>query len=203
MRIALFPLESVLLPGETMPLHIFEERYKRLIGRLRTEGGEFGIVLAQDGRVHDCGCMAVLTAVLEEFEDGRLNIVIEGKRRFRILQIHEPEDPEVECIEADVESYDDVEHGSLSSRDVAVGAYVELLRLMGADHPQVPSGHVPLSFRLAASIDFGAQVKQAMLESLSEDERLTRLTAVIRALLPRIEEQRKRAEAIRGNGKGM
>jgi len=202
-RIALFPLESVLLPGETMPLHIFEERYKLLIGRRRVDGEEFGIVLAEDGRVHECGCTAVLTAILEEFEDGRLDIVVEGRRRFRIVRLHEPEDSDREYIEADVEFFNDEEGGTQQARDATVAAFMKLLRLMGADRPQVPGGPAPLSFRLAAAVDFGTQVKQALLESTSETERLTDLVAVIRALLPRIEAQRKRAEAIRGNGKGI
>jgi Lon protease-like protein len=202
-HIGLFPLEAVLLPGETLPLHIFEERYKLLIGQRRADGAEFGMVLADEGRVHECGCTAVLTAVLQEFDDGRLDIVVEGRRRFRVLRLHEPEDADRAYLEADVEFFEDAEEGTQQARDTTAAAFLKLLTLMGAERPQVPGGPAPLSFRLAAAVDFGTQVKQALLESTSETERLTDLVAVIRALLPRVEAQRKRAEAIRGNGKGM
>ena len=73
----------------------------------------------------------------------------------------------------------------------------------GSRQPQLPGGATPLSFRLAAAVDFGTEVKQALLESVSESERLGQLAAVVKTLLPRVAAQLKRSEAIRGNGKGM
>jgi Lon protease-like protein len=199
----LFPLGLVLLPGEALPLHVFEERYKRLIGERRVDQGEFGVVLEDEGRIFECGCSAIITAVLEEFPDGRLNVLVEGRRRFRVLHVHEPPDPEGDYARADVQFFDDDEEGTQLAREGAVGAFYKLLRLMGIESPQVPAGTAPLSFRLAAAVDFGVEVKQALLDSASESERLANLAGVIKALVPRLEAQRKRAEAIRGNGKGM
>ena len=84
-----------------------------------------------------------------------------------------------------------------------MAAFAELVAAMGLEEPQVPEGEMPLSFRLAAAVDFGTEVKQALLESVSETERLVQLAAVMKTLLPRVEAQLKRSEAIRGNGKGM
>lgn len=201
--IALFPLELVLLPGETLPLHIFEERYKRLMATLRADGGEFGVVLAEQDKMHEAGCAAALARVVEEFDDGRLNVLVEGRRRFHIVEVLPPDDPETETLRAMVSFFEDADDGSVAARDETLAAFADLMKALGLEQPQVPGSDVPLSFRLAAAVDFGAEVKQAMLESISETERLSQLTAVATTLLPRVEAQRKRSDAIRGNGKGM
>jgi Lon protease-like protein len=144
----------------------------------------------------------VVSAVIEEAEDGRMNILVEGKRRFRIEEIEEPEDAETDYLRAEVEFFDDDEVGGEHARQAAADAFVKLLEAMGVPEAEVPEGEVPLSFRLAGAVDFGAEVKQTLLESRSESERLVNLAAAFRALVPQAEAQRKRAEAIRGNGKG-
>jgi Lon protease-like protein len=201
--IAIFPLELVLLPGETVPLHIFEERYKRLMTSLRNDGGEFGVVLAEQDEIHEAGCAAVLTAVVEEFDDGRLNVLVEGRRRFHVIEVLPPDDPETETLRATVAFFEDADDGSAEARNETLAAFAELMKALGMEQPQVPGGEVPLSFRLAAAVDFGTEIKQAMLESVSETERLSQLAEVATTLLPRVEAQRKRSDAIRGNGKGM
>jgi Lon protease-like protein len=201
--IAIFPLELVLLPGETVPLHIFEERYKRLMASLRDDGGEFGVVLAEQDEIHEAGCAAALTGVVEEFDDGRLNVLVEGRRRFHVIEVLPPDDPETQTLRATVAIFEDADAGSAEARDETLAAFAELTKALGIEQPQVPGGEVPLSFRLAAAVDFGTEIKQAMLESVSETERLSQLAEVATTLLPRVEAQRKRSDAIRGNGKGM
>ena len=102
----LFPLGLVLLPGEVVPLHIFEERY-RLLVRERLDGGEFGIVLADDGTLHECVCTARVAELLEELDDGRLNILVECERRFRLLELRTPDDPEADYLSGLIEYYED------------------------------------------------------------------------------------------------
>ncbi len=85
--LGLFPLGIVLLPGEVVPLHIFEERYKLLVQE-RLDGGEFGIILADDEGARECGCTARVAELLEELDDGRMNILVEGGRRFRVADLH-------------------------------------------------------------------------------------------------------------------
>jgi Lon protease-like protein len=200
--IALFPLDLVLLPGETVPLHIFEERYKRLMAALRSEGGEFGVVLAEDDKIHDAGCSAALTGVIEEYDDGRLSVLVEGRRRFRIVEVHTPDDPETETLRATVSFFDDGDRGSPEAKNETLSAFADLMKAMGLEQPKLPDDATPVSFRLAATVDFGTAVKQALLESVSETERLAQLAAVVKTLLPRVEAQHRRSEAIRGNGKG-
>jgi Lon protease-like protein len=200
--IGIFPLALVLLPGETIPLHIFEERYKRLIGERRDGNEEFGIVFVDEDKLSAIGCSAVVGAVIEEMEDGRLNILVEGRRRFRVETVEEPEDAESDYLRAEVYFFDDEEHGGARVRTAAAEAFARLLEAMGVPGAELPEGAAPLSFRLAGAVDFGAEVKQTLLESRSESERLDNLAEVFRALVPQAEEQRKRDEAIRGNGKG-
>jgi ATP-dependent Lon protease len=200
--LGLFPLGLVLLPGETIPLHIFEDRYKRLIGERRDTAEEFGIVYIDEDKLSVTGCSAVVTAVIEEMDDGRMNILVEGRRRFRIDGLDEPDDPESDYLRAEVDFFADDETGSERARASAGEAFIELLEAMGVPGAELPEGEAPLSFRLAGSVDFGADIKQTLLESRSETERLTDLAAAFHALVPQAEAQRKRAEAIRGNGKG-
>src|SRR5215213_336699 len=85
-RFPLFPLGIVLLPSEVVPLHIFEERYKLMIGECIDSDGEFGIVWLSDDRLHETGCTARVTQVLDRFDDGRMNVLVTGGRPFRLLR---------------------------------------------------------------------------------------------------------------------
>jgi Lon protease-like protein len=85
----LFPLPLVLLPATAVPLHIFEDRYKQMMGELGRSGGEFGMVLAKDGGIVSIGCTAVVERVLKRYPDGRMDIVVVGRRRFRIESLNE------------------------------------------------------------------------------------------------------------------
>ncbi len=200
--LGLFPLGMVLLPGEVVPLHIFEERYKRLIGE-RAEGGEFGVVLVEDEGLRECGCAARVADVVERLDDGRMNILVQGTRRFRLVELREPGDPEAEYLSAVVEYYVDQEAGAPAVlREGALAVFRRMLLLMDVESPREPEGEGPLSFRLAAAVDFGAPLKQELLESVSEEQRLQALLAVMETLIPRLELRKEREEAIRGNGKG-
>src|SRR6185437_14141879 len=87
-ELGLFPLPLVLVPTERIPLHIFEPRYKELIGECVETDGEFGLVLATgDGAVHEVGTRARVLEVLEELDDGSMNVVVEGGERFRLIEL--------------------------------------------------------------------------------------------------------------------
>ena len=200
--LGLFPLGIVLLPGEVVPLHIFEERYKKLIGE-RLEEGEFGIVLAEDDSVRECGTVARVVELIEEMDDGSMNVLVQGGRRFRIIEVLEPEDSEADYLSAEVDYYRDSQpEASQLLRDGVLEVFEKMLALMDVDEPKEPAGDGPLSFRVAAAVDFGAPLKQELLESLSEEQRLETLLTVMTSLLPRLELRKEREEAIRGNGKG-
>ncbi len=200
--IGLFPLGIVLLPGEVVPLRIFEERYKKLVGE-RLKEGEFGIVLADEDSVRECGTTARVAQLIEELDDGRMNILVEGLRRFRIVEVIAPEDSEADYLSAEVDYYRDSEpEGSDVQNEAVLEMFHKILVLMGVDSPDELGGEGPLSFRIAAAVDFGAPLRQELLESLSEEQRLETLLAVMASLLPRLELRKEREDAIRGNGKG-
>jgi Lon protease-like protein len=200
--LGLFPLGLVLLPGEVVPLHIFEERYKLLVQE-RLDGGEFGIVLVQGEALRECGCTARVTELLEELDDGRLNILVEGGRRFRLLELRPPDDPETEYLRGLIDYYEDEEPEAAEPlRAGVLEVFRTMLVLMDVETPKEPAGDGPLSFRVAAAFDFGAPLKQELLESLSEEQRLETLLRVMEALLPQLKLRKEREEAIRGNGKG-
>ncbi len=167
------------------------------------DGGEFGIVLADDDTLHECGCTVRVAEVLEQLDDGRMNILVEGGRRFRLVEVREPDDAEAEYLSGLVEYYEDAEPGAPEAlRDGVLDVFRKMLVLMDVETPRPPVGEGPLSFRVAAAVDFGAPLKQELLESLSEEQRLETLLTVMETLLPRLELRKEREEAIRGNGKG-
>ena len=200
--LGLFPLGLVLVPGEVIPLHIFEERYRKLIGE-RLEEGVFGIVLAEDEGLRECGCTARVVELVDRLDDGRMNVLVQGERRFRLLEVREPDDPEEDYLSGLVVHYDDDEPDATGElRSALLEVYRHMLLLMDVDSPREPAGEGPLSFRIAAAVDFGAPLKQELLESRSEEQRLETELTMITTLLPRLELRKEREEAIRGNGKG-
>jgi Lon protease-like protein len=81
----LFPLSAVLLPATPLPLHIFEDRYKELMGDVIPSRSEFGIVMAKDEGIVNIGCTAVVDRVVQRYPDGRMDIIAVGQRRFTVL----------------------------------------------------------------------------------------------------------------------
>ncbi len=200
--LGLFPLGIVLLPGEVAPLHIFEERYKLLVNE-RLDGGEFGIVFTDDEGARECGCTARVAELLEELDDGRMNVLVQGGRRFRVVDLRPPDDPQAVYLSGIVEYFHDEDAEAPEALRAAVlEAFRKMLLLMEVESPREPLGEEPLSFRVAAAVDFGASLKQELLESRSEAERLQTLLTVMETLLPRLQLRKEREEAIRGNGKG-
>ncbi len=202
-ELGLFPLGVVLLPGELLPLHIFEERYKRLVADREADGEEFVIVLAEDDGVRRYGCTARITEVIKRYDDGKLDLVVRGARRCRLLEVVEPQVPEEEYLRALVEPHEDSTTRVPDELLDAVARDVDkILALMDVSLPEEVDEGIPLSYRLAAAADFGTALKQELLESISEEDRLRTLLAIMESLIPRLELRKEREEAIRGNGKG-
>jgi Lon protease-like protein len=168
-EIGLFPLGIVLLPTERVPLHIFEPRYQELIGECLDSDGEFGIVYADENGVREVGTLARVSEVLERFDDGRLNIVVEGGVRFRVDRLTRGRS----YMTAEVDGVDD-EEGEVDSELAAraAGSFRALAALAGAE-PESPEENSPqLSFQLAAQVELPVDAKQRLLESRLEAERL-------------------------------
>ncbi|MDQ4072198.1 MAG: LON peptidase substrate-binding domain-containing protein [Actinomycetota bacterium] len=199
-RFPLFPLGLVLLPHEVVPLHIFEERYKAMIGECLDEQREFGIVwLSQDG-LRQIGCGARVARVLERTEDGRMNILAEGTRPFRLLRrIDDLVYPagEVELLEdADAEAAIDSELLA-----AALERYADVVDRATDTRPE-PSDLTGLdAYRMAAMVDFDLAAKQELLELRGEEARLRRVRELFDLMLAQIDHAERTGEIARTNGR--
>ena len=137
MELPLFPLDMVLLPHRRVPLHIFEERYKQMIGECLDNDTEFGLVWGTDDDFNDIGCAARVVGLLNRFPDGRMNILIEGTRRFRVIQQYDIH-PYISGFVEDVEDDDEAFDVALGNR--AKKLYSEAMKLSsGWISPQIPA----------------------------------------------------------------
>jgi len=199
-ELGLFPLGIVLVPTERIPLHIFELRYQELIGECLEHEREFGLVLADDDGVRAVGTRAAVFDVLDRFDDGRLNVAVEGKERFRILA----ETHGRSFRTAEVEPVGDEEIASEpKTRERAVDLFRKLGRVVETeiDEPDTESGL--LSFELAARVDFGPERKQELLELRSEPERLRIVCDLLERAAEAITLERALAESASKNGRGL
>jgi Lon protease-like protein len=195
-RFPLFPLGLVLLPGEKVPLHIFEDRYKQMIGECLDEEREFGIIWLSDEALEDVGCAARIIRVLERFEDGRMNIVVEGTTPFRL----ERRIGELAYPAGDVELLDDEPDEDDAALERARKSYADLVEQVTDTRPE-PEALAELdAYGMAATLDIAASAKQALLELRSEPARLGQLEALFDEALKRIRTATRVAEQASGNG---
>lgn len=199
-QLGLFPLEAVLLPSERVPLHIFELRYQELIGECLEDKREFGFLFEDDEGPRKIGTRAKVVDVLERFDDGRLNIVVEGGERFRVVRETAGRTFRTAEVEAVVDSDSDAEP---SLRDRALELYRGLRRVADVELDEPGEGSAVLSFELAARVDFGAQRKQDLLELRSEQARLRVLASLLERASEAITLERAVAEAASRNGHGL
>ena len=192
----LFPLGLVLLPGEAVPLHIFEERYKVMIGECLEEGREFGIIWLADDALKDVGCSARITHVLERFDDGRMNIIVEGTDPFRL----ERRIGELAYPAGDIELLDDDSDADEASLERTRTGYADLVEQVTGTRPE-PEALAELSaYGMAATLDIALSAKQALLELRSEPARLEQLEALFAEAIKRIRKAARVAEQASGNG---
>jgi Lon protease-like protein len=195
-ELGLFPLGIVLLPTETVPLHIFEPRYRELIGDCIEEDREFGLVYADEGGVRELGTRARVAAILERFDDGRLNIVVEGGSRFLVERLTEGR----AFMTAEVSDVDDEESAAdEEARTDAAGAFRALAALAGAE-TEIDEDSPQLSFLLAAQVELPADDKQQLLESRSEQERLELVAELLHDARKTLIATRELGERAKRNG---
>ena len=190
-ELPLFPLNVVLFPGMALPLRVFEERYKQMIGRCLETDKEFGVVLIREGQEvgepatpFAVGTVASIASV-ERFADGRMNLVTVGTRRFRCRE-HLQERPyriaRVDWLEDDGPPAPDCEALAHDVR-AAVEAYLEAAYRL-AEQPrrpiEFPTDLAALSFQVGAVLQIGAQERQGLLENTALDDRLRQELAYLR-----------------------
>ena len=194
----LFPLGLVALPHEQVPLHIFEERYRTMIAECLENDSEFGIVWLSDEGLKGIGCACRVEKVLEEMDDGRLNILCRGTRPFRLVDRVEhlaypagtvewlddkPEEPDPATLEKAREAY-------AALVESATDEEADAERLDGMD-----------AYAMAATVDFGLEAKQGLLDLRSENARLRLVSRLFRAAIKRLDFIERAQARARSNGK--
>jgi Lon protease-like protein len=194
----LFPLQLVALPSELVPLHIFEERYKAMIARCLEEPTEFGIVCVGDDGLQEVGCACEVAEVLERFEDGRLNLVARGTRPFRVTARQEDLPYPAGTVEF---LSDDDEAADPELLAEVQGVYAELVRQATDREPDELEIAAMGAYDMAATVEFGIEAKQGLLDLRSEAARLRLLLRLLRGALRRLDYVERAQARARSNGK--
>jgi ATP-dependent Lon protease len=196
-RIPLFPLDLVLFPGQAMPLHIFEPRYRELTRHCIQKQTPFGILRVSGVNLAQTGCSAMIVKVLKEYEDGRSDILTAGQTAFRLIRLHE----EKIYMEADILFLEE----DFTGVDSSVSEQLEKLcnqchRLLYGDDALrfETDGGISLAYHVATELPLDADMRQSLLEIRSESERQARLVAHLRDWYPQL----KKRERVRGKAAG-
>jgi Lon protease-like protein len=194
----LFPLGLVALPSELIPLHIFEDRYKAMIARCLEEESEFGIVWLADDGLREIGCACEIAEVLERMPDGRINLVARGTRVFRI----EERQHELAYPAGTVEFLDD---GDEDVDPIAAAAahiaYADLVEQATDRTPELAEIETMSAYSMAATVEFGLDAKQGLLDLRSESARMKLVARLCRAAIKRLDFIDRAQARARSNGK--
>ncbi|CAN5902729.1 LON peptidase substrate-binding domain-containing protein [soil metagenome] len=197
--IPLFPLNIVLMPGAPQPLHIFEDRYKQMIDECLEAESEFGMVLADDEGTRDVGCTARIVELVERYDDGRMVILVEGSRRFKLNSVLTGKPYYVGEIEY-IEEQQDEDITELAEECVALLERVVEAATEGTVDIEVEPPYQNLSFAIAGRIEFDVETRQQILELTDEHSRLEKLKELLSTAANKLERDRKASERARTNG---
>ncbi|HXD55188.1 MAG TPA: LON peptidase substrate-binding domain-containing protein [Solirubrobacteraceae bacterium] len=194
----LFPLGIVALPTESVPLHIFEDRYRRMIEHCLEDGLEFGIVWLSDEELKQTGCACGIERVVERMDDGRLNILARGTRPFVLLERQdELAYPAGVVLFPEDEPQEPDEEAATAAREL----YAELV-MQATDRELTPEELASMdSYRMAGTVEFESEEKQELLELRSENDRLRRLAKLLGTALERLELLERAQVRAQSNGK--
>jgi ATP-dependent Lon protease len=202
-KIGLFPLNSVIFPGSSLPLHIFEPRYKLLINNALEEKKDFGINLVDSARLYQTGCAVEVSEVSQRYPDGRMDVVITGKQRFTLQSLREGEELYyvgiVEYFEDDAD-----EPVDLMLRDKCITLYNEVIEIVypGAAEDYILDSATTevASFIIAQKAGLDTLRKQELIEMRSETSRLEMLEEYMERLLPDLREKRRLQDVVMSDG---
>ena len=193
----LFPLDVVLLPGTPLPLHIFEPRYKEMIGECLANNAPFGVIRALEEGIAEVGCTAEIITVTKEYPDGRMDLISEGRKRFEVLELNQDRS----FLRAEILLVTD-ETGAPASEDKvrAIQVHLEILSLAGAVQDLSTADQNALSFYLAGSLPLDLDFKQKLLAMRSEGLRIRAVADYLESILPNLRRAARAREKAGGNG---
>jgi len=197
--IPLFPLNVVLMPGTPLPLHIFEERYKQMVNECLDSETEFGMVLADESGTREVGCTAKIVELVQRYDDGRLVILVEGSRRFKLNNVLSGKPYYVGDIEY-------LEDGPQEDVSALAGECVVLLERVveaateGSANIEIEPPYRNLSFTIAGRLEFDLETRQQILELTTERERLTKVKELLTETAERLERDTAARQVAETNG---
>ena len=197
--IPLFPLNVVLMPGAPLPLHIFEDRYKQMVNECLEQESEFGMVFADESGTRQVGCTARIVELVERYEDGRMLILVEGSRRFRLNNVLTGKPyymGEIDFFEEEAE--EDV--NALAEECITLLERVVEAATEGSVGIEIEPPYRNLSFAIAGRVEFEPDTRQQILELTSERERLEKVKELLTAAAERLERERQAREKAQANG---
>jgi Lon protease-like protein len=193
----IFPLPLVLLPTEVAPLHIFEERYKKMVNRCMDDASGFGIVWLGDDGLAEIGCIARVTELIDRLEDGRMNILVRGEAPFRLLRRVDG----LAYPAGDIELLDDDRTATDEQINSARLTYADVVERATDQRPEEDDLVGMDAYGMAATIELEPGLKQQLLDSRSEGERLDIVEGLFTKAVERLERTEHVADAARSNGK--
>jgi uncharacterized protein len=186
----------VLFPGAPLPLHIFEPRYKEMIGECLEQKRPFGMVRVKDNALASVGCSTTIVSVLKKYDDGRLDIATEGHQRFEIERLNQ----ERSFLQGEVSFFlDEPSQVADNSRETLIELHEQLFSILGQT-AEIQRDAPSLSFHLANELPVDLDFKQALLEMKSEAERIETLTEYYRATIPKVEKTLRARDRASRNG---
>ncbi|MDP8951235.1 MAG: LON peptidase substrate-binding domain-containing protein [Actinomycetota bacterium] len=198
--IPLFPLNVVLMPGTPLPLHIFEERYKQMVNECLESETEFGMVLADEGGTRRVGCTARIVELLQRYDDGRMLILVEGSRRFKLKNIFTGKPYYVGEIEY-LEDGPEEDVSALAEECVALLERVVEAATEGSVGIEIEPPYRNLSFAIAGRIEFDLDTRQEILELPTERGRLEKVKGLLAEAADRLEREKAARQKAETNGR--
>jgi Lon protease-like protein len=194
----LFPLGLVALPSEFVPLHIFEARYRTMVAECLERDRELGIIWLSHEELKPIGCAVAIERVLERMEDGRINILTRGTRPFRLIERQDDLAYPAGTVEFLGDREEDADDDAVQA---ARDAYATLVVEATDSEPDLERLAAMSAYDMAATVDFGLEAKQGLLELRSENARMRLLARLMRAALKRLQFVDRAQARARSNGK--
>ena len=200
-RIPLFPLDVVLFPGCSLPLHIFEPRYKMMIRRCLNMKMRFGVILAQKAGIATVGCTAAIVSLAKQYPNGEMDILTRGEKAFQVKEVFDDKP----YLEAAIECFDEPPESYAPAPSKLTETYDQCYWLLFNRAPQKPRAKVRISpaYAMASSLPLPLEQKQLLLENRDEAARQMQLLEQLNEWLPQLAYLNERRQVARGNGHSL
>ena len=189
----------MLLPGTPLPLHIFEPRYKEMMGECIANDAPFGVIRAVEEGIAEVGCTAEIVTVTKEYPDGRMDLIAEGRNRFEVIELNQ----ERSFLRAEVLLMPDEPESAVEDQRLrAIQLHLEIMSLAGAVQDLSAADQTQLSFFLAGSLPLDLDFKQKLLGIRSEAQRIQLVAEYLEGIVPKLKRVARTREKAGGNGHG-